>query len=101
MSDPIYLPELKEPIFTEYIFETPQEPTTSLTKTYTIHVEQDGEKFIGTCLELENIFVDGIDEEDVMRRIRIVIEEFLEHNGIHDKEFNVIQLVTFSEQSNS
>lgn len=65
------------------------------TITYTIEIEKDGERFLGTCLELENIFVDGTDDEDVMRKIRIVIDEFLKSQNIQDKNFNLSQIVTF------
>ena len=93
MSESISLPKLEQPVFRMFGFEIPKESTSPIQKKYTIQMEQDGDRFIGTCLELDNVFVDGIDEEDVMKRIRIVIEEFLDYRGIHDKNFNLSQLV--------
>ena len=93
MTESTLLPKLEQSIFTTFGFEIPKEPTNPLQKQYTIQVDQDGERFIGTCLELDNVFVNGIDTEDVMRRIRIVIEEFLQYQGTPDKNFNLSQLV--------
>lgn len=64
--------------------------------TYSIYLEEiENNRILGTCQELENVFVDGKDEEDVMRRIRIVIEEKLNVMGKPNKNFNLHQLNTF------
>jgi len=64
--------------------------------TYSIYLEEiENNRILGTCQELENVFVDGKDEEDVMRRIRIVIEEKLNVMGKPNKNFNLDQLITF------
>lgn len=63
--------------------------------TYSINIEEiENNCILGTCQELENVFVDGKDLEDVMRRIRIVIEEKLEVMGTPNKNFNLRQLIT-------
>ncbi len=63
---------------------------------YSIYIEEiENNRILGTCQELENVFVDGKDMEDVMRRIRIVIEEKLEVMGKPNKNFNLHQLNTF------
>lgn len=64
--------------------------------TYSIYLEEiENNRILGTCQELENVFVDGKDLEDVMRRIRIVIEEKLKVMGKPNKNFNLRQLNTF------
>ena len=73
------------------------EPTveTVTITTYSIHIEEiENNRILGTCQELENVFVDGQDLEDAMRRIRIVIEEKLEVMGKPNKNFNLRQLIT-------
>jgi len=66
-----------------------------LKTTYRILIEGiENNRVLGTCQELENVFVDGKDEEDVMRRIRIVIEEKLDVMGTPNKNFNLRQLIT-------
>ncbi len=60
---------------------------------YSIYIEEiENNRILGTCQELENVFVDGKDVEDVMRRIRVVIEEKLEVMGKPNKNFNLHQL---------
>ena len=73
----------------EQSFETYFEIIGLVPPTYTIDIKRDGERFLGTCLELKNIFVDGTNKEDVFRKMRIVIEEFLKSQGVDDKSFNL------------
>ena len=85
MSQIITIPVEQQPIGKE----------TMEVDTYSINIEENEDgRSLGTCRELENVFVDGKDLEDVMRRIRIVIEEKLEVMGKPNKNFNLRQLIT-------
>ena len=95
MSETIYPPKLEQPEFTRHSFEVPKQPTVMFGRTYRYILEQDGERLLGTCLDLENVFVDGTNEEDVVRKLQIVIDEYLNSRDIQDKDFNLRQTINF------
>jgi len=73
-----------EQLFETYFQIIGLEPTT-----FTVDIQRDGERLLGTCLELKNIFVDGTNKEDIIRKMRIVIEEFLKSQDVENKSFNL------------
>jgi predicted RNase H-like HicB family nuclease len=63
--------------------------------TYSILIEDiENNRVLGTCQELENVFIDGKDTEDILRRIRIVIEEKLSFQKHPNQKFNLRLLLT-------
>lgn len=64
--------------------------------TYDIVLESGDEgRMIGTCRDLQGVVIDGEDSEDVMIRVRSVIEELLEVQGKPNKNFILRPVISF------